>query len=146
MAAGKVLIVDDDEEMCEELQEVLVNEGYSVDIVFEGTKAQKAFDGKDYDAIILDLKLSGISGYELLKSFKTDRPHIKIVILTGNPVGVRFLNEGEAAPFGEGEDAPFFEEDAARRMLSLADGVLNKPCDVEKLLSLLERLNIAEQT
>jgi len=62
----KLLIIDDDLELCELLTEYLESEGFTVDSVNDGpTGIQKAQD--NYDLIILDVMLPGMDGFEVLK-------------------------------------------------------------------------------
>ena len=70
MASGKILIVDDDKEFLEELREVLVNTGYEVVAVADGIAASKAARVTRPDVILLDLRMKGMSGFEVADRLK----------------------------------------------------------------------------
>ena len=59
----KILIVDDDEEICEEFSEILKGQHYLVETAFDGLKASAMIVKGEYDLVILDLKLPGLSGF-----------------------------------------------------------------------------------
>lgn len=85
MASKKILIVDDDKEFMEELREVLVNTGYEVVAVADGIAASKAARVTRPDVILLDLRMKGMSGFEVadrLKGF-SDTSGIPIIAMTG---------------------------------------------------------------
>lgn len=71
MATGRILIVDDEETLCEVLQLNLENEGYDVDIAFSAELAL-ALDLKQYSLILLDIMMGEISGIKMAKMLKAD--------------------------------------------------------------------------
>lgn len=80
MATERILIVDDEETLCEVLQLNLENEGYDVDIAFS---AEEAFtlDLKKYSLILLDIMMGGISGIKMAKMLKADLKTAEIPII-----------------------------------------------------------------
>lgn len=77
----RLLIVEDEETLCESLKRVLSREGYVVDVAYSAESALEIFDGGFYDVIITDIILPGITGIELLKRIKEQIPG-QIVIIT----------------------------------------------------------------
>lgn len=71
MATKKILIIDDEETLCEILQYNLENEGYDVDIAFSAEEALK-LQLETYSLIILDIMLGAISGIKLAKMLKSN--------------------------------------------------------------------------
>ena len=71
MATERILIVDDEETLCEVLQLNLENEGYDVDIAFSAEEAL-TLDLKKYSLILLDIMMGGISGIKMAKMLKAD--------------------------------------------------------------------------
>lgn len=71
MATERILIVDDEETLCEVLQLNLENEGYDVDIAFSAEQAL-ALDLKSYSLILLDIMMGEISGIKMAKMMKAD--------------------------------------------------------------------------
>lgn len=77
----RLLIVEDEETLCESLKRVLSREGYVVDVAYSAESALDIFDEGFYDVIITDIILPGITGIELLKRIKEQLPE-QIVIIT----------------------------------------------------------------
>lgn len=71
MAAKRILIVDDEETLCEVLKLNLENEGYDVDIAFSAEQAL-TYDLKQYSLILLDIMMGEISGIKMAKMMKAD--------------------------------------------------------------------------
>lgn len=71
MATERLLIVDDEETLCEVLKLNLENEGYDVDIAFSAEQAL-TFDLKSYSLILLDIMMGEISGIKMAKMLKAD--------------------------------------------------------------------------
>lgn len=71
MATKRILIVDDEETLCEVLQLNLENEGYDVDIAFSAEQAL-TYDLTQYALILLDIMMGEISGIKMAKMLKAD--------------------------------------------------------------------------
>ena len=71
MATERILIVDDEETLCEALKLNLENEGYDVDTAFSAEEALM-LDIKQYSLILLDIMMGEISGIKMAKMLKTD--------------------------------------------------------------------------
>ncbi len=80
MAVERILIVDDEETLCEVLQLNLENEGYDVDIVFSAEQAL-TLDLKQYSLILLDIMMGEISGIKMAKMLKADVSTANIPII-----------------------------------------------------------------
>lgn len=65
-----ILIAEDDEDINGLLQDVLVKEGYNVRSSYSGTEARMCLQQYDYDIVLLDLMLPGITGEELIKEIR----------------------------------------------------------------------------
>lgn len=78
---SKVLIIDDDEELCELVSEYLTVEGFETEAVHDGAAGlQKAMAG-GYDMAILDVMLPKMNGFEVLKNLRTDSK-LPVLMLT----------------------------------------------------------------
>ena len=80
----RVLIVDDSKIVCERLQQMLIDI-VGVEVVgqtYNGEDAIKAIAESKPDAVILDIRLPGISGMEVLKDIREKKLLIKVIILT----------------------------------------------------------------
>lgn len=71
MTTERILIVDDEETLCEVLKLNLENEGYDVDIAFSAEQAL-TYDLKSYSLILLDIMMGEISGIKMAKMLKSD--------------------------------------------------------------------------
>jgi len=81
----RILIVDDDPDVCEYLEKFLSRDGYDVTCIGNPTKVLDELKGKTYQIIVLDLKLPGLSGEELLRQIREVDSDICIIIYTGYP-------------------------------------------------------------
>ena len=80
-----ILIVDDEDIEREALRDWLTDDGYQVETAEEGEKALEAIAEQDFGIVILDLKLPGKDGIEVLREAKKKRPKLKGVIVTAYP-------------------------------------------------------------
>ena len=79
----RILIVDDDEYLLASLQNLLTFKKYSVDLASNPIDAKELFHEHDYDIVLLDVKMPGISGMELLNEFLSDKPSVSIIMISG---------------------------------------------------------------
>ncbi|OGQ94349.1 MAG: response regulator [Deltaproteobacteria bacterium RIFOXYD12_FULL_57_12] len=113
MKQMKVLLVDDEETFVRTLSERLNMRDLKTDTVYDGEQALDFVDDKEPDVMVLDLKMPGIDGMEVLRRVKERYPAIQVIILTGH-----------------GTD---LHEDESKR-LGVFD-YLKKPVDIEILVS-----------
>ncbi len=76
-------MVDDELNICNLLREVLSQEGYVIETCQAGQEALKKTEARNYDMLISDLKMPGISGIELIRSVKAASPDTATVLVTG---------------------------------------------------------------
>ena len=110
-----LLLIDDDQELCELLSSWLSQEGFHVRACHDGLSARKALSESSPDAVVLDVMLPDGSGLELLKQLRNDHPDLPVLMLSAR---------------GEPLD----------RILGLelgADDYLAKPCDPRELTARL---------
>lgn len=92
-----ILVVEDETITREALRDWLTYGGYHVETAEEGEKALEAITERDFGIVILDLKLPGKDGIEVLKEAKEKRPQLKGVIITAYPsveTAVKATKEG----------------------------------------------------
>ena len=80
MATERILIVDDEETLCEVLKLNLENEGYDVDIAFRAEQAL-TYELKSYSLILLDIMMGNISGIKMAKMLKANMDTAEIPII-----------------------------------------------------------------
>lgn len=78
---SKVLIIDDDEELCELVSEYLGVEGFETEVVNDGASGLEAARSGKYDMAILDVMLPKMNGFEVLKNLRTDSK-LPVLMLT----------------------------------------------------------------
>lgn len=78
---NRILIIDDDEELCELVAEYLSAEGFESEAVHTGDGGLEKARNGDYDLAILDVMLPGIDGFEVLKRLRTTS-ELPVVMLT----------------------------------------------------------------
>jgi DNA-binding response OmpR family regulator len=116
MSIFKVLLVDDEREYVTTLGERMQMRGLDPEIAFSGEQALRMLEHSLPDVMVLDLKMPGIDGLEVLRRVKKRYPQIQVIILTGH-----------------GSD----RDEAAARRLGAFDH-LQKPVDINDLVHIME--------
>ena len=131
--AASILLVDDDEEICDEIKSLLKDEGFRVTVAGDGPTAVRLFDAKRFDLMILDLKIPGIPGIEILRHVKGKRSATKVLVVTGKPV--------KNVPDPDELNSDILSDDPEQvEVFDKADGFVGKPFDVEILLARIKTL------
>ena len=81
MKHGRVLIIDDDVELCRLLSERLEPEGFAIEAIQNGQIGLKRASSGQHDLVILDLMLPGMSGLDVLRNLRS-RSSVPVLILT----------------------------------------------------------------
>jgi DNA-binding NtrC family response regulator len=81
----KVLIVDDNKDFTDSLEALLKENGFDVTSVQDASSAITEYRKKIYQAVLLDLKMPGMSGEELLKEFMRIDSDVSVIIMTAYP-------------------------------------------------------------
>ena len=87
----RVLLVDDDEQVVENLDERLALRDYVVTTSFSGEDAIGKVRGFNFDVVVLDVKMPIVDGVEALREIKSARPLTEVIMLTVR-IGYFFLN------------------------------------------------------
>jgi two-component system OmpR family response regulator len=78
----RILVVDDEVRLAESIGRGLTAEGYDVDVVHDGRDALWRAQEGEYSAIVLDIMLPGMNGYEVCRTLRTADVHTPILMLT----------------------------------------------------------------
>jgi len=113
----KILVVDDDNRILESLKDILESEGYTVETTKTGEEAVKRNKNNFFDMALLDIKLPGIQGTELLEILHRESPRMVKIMMTGFP---SLENAIASLKFG-------------------ADAYIMKPVNPEKLLDVVKK-------
>lgn len=114
MASKRVLIIEDDIELSEQLAEALQDESYFTDCCSDPVKGEGLIRNGDYEIILLDYKLPGLTGIDILKKLKADNIKKRIFLVTGRPSVERVIKE--------------------EYLSDMIGGIISKPIDFEGLL------------
>jgi len=115
-----LLIVDDERSIREACREVALSLGYSAVAADSAEQAYRALDAQTFDAVLLDLRLPGTGGLEVLRRIKERRPDAVVVVVTG---------------YGT-------VQSAVQAMKNGAYDYVTKPFSVDELKLLLERVAV----
>jgi DNA-binding response OmpR family regulator len=117
----RVLLVDDEHEFVDTLSKRLAARGFQVAVAHDGEQALAAVAQHDFHAMILDLKMPGMDGIEVLQRIREERQVVKVIILTGHGAT---------------------EEEQTARALGAFD-YLRKPADIDVLVDAIQRARAA---
>ena len=81
MSAGKILVVDDDQNICELLRLYIEKEGFEVRIANDGRKALEIFEEQNPDLIMLDIMLPELDGWQVCREIRK-KSQCPIIMLT----------------------------------------------------------------
>ncbi len=81
---SKVLLVDDEQEFVETLSERLLMRDMGSAVVYDGESALELLEEEEPEVMVLDLKMPGIDGIEVLRRVKETRPEVEVIIFTGH--------------------------------------------------------------
>ena len=107
-----LMFVDDEEQFLESMKKRLEARGFHVIALNRGVKAIEAARKNPVDVAIVDLKMPGMDGNELLRTLKREHPWMEVIILTGHG----------------GVDEEF------QSVVDGAHAYLHKPCNIEDIL------------
>lgn len=82
MSIQRILVADDEESIRWVLGKALTKQGFQVDLAANGNEALSMFRSNSYDLAVLDIKMPGMTGLELLGRFQEERPEMLVVIMT----------------------------------------------------------------
>ncbi len=115
-AAGRVLVVDDDESIVDFVREALEDEGYEVLTATEGAEALNLAVARPPDLILLDMRMPIVDGWEFADAYaRAPGPHAPVIVMTAARDAASIATEIHAA------------------------GYLAKPFTLDDLLSLAEQ-------
>ena len=92
-----VLVVDDEAIVRESIRDWLKDAGYEVGVAESGEEALKLIQKQNFGVMILDLRLPGMNGIDVLKKVKVLKPDIKSIVITAYPT---MLTQEEATKLG----------------------------------------------
>jgi len=79
----KVLVVDDEAQLRDLFSDLLKKENFTVKCASSGEEALDIIGKEDFEVVLLDIRMSGISGLEALKKIKELKPNMIVILITG---------------------------------------------------------------
>ncbi|MBI4004390.1 MAG: response regulator [Candidatus Omnitrophica bacterium] len=103
MAGAKIVAIDDEMEFTKTLDQFFSTRGYEVHVAMTGTSGVELVDYHKPDVVLVDLKLPGLDGDEILKHIRRTHPSTKVIVITayndGGKTRDRLLTLGAFAHF-----------------------------------------------
>lgn len=115
--ALRVLFVDDEEELVSTVVERLDLRGVEATGAVSGAEALALIEQKPFDAVVLDVRMPGLGGLEVIKRIKQSHPGLEVILLSGHVA----------------------KEDAETGFRLGAFDYLQKPVDLENVIAILHR-------
>jgi DNA-binding response OmpR family regulator len=84
MNVNKILIVDDEKNIRMTISQALADMGVQTDTAVNGEEALSKLKDTDFGLVLLDLRMPGMDGMEVLAKLRTERPDIRVVIITAH--------------------------------------------------------------
>jgi len=82
MEERKILIVEDEQKIADTLKSGLIENGYHVEVAYDGKIGERLFFSHNFNLLVLDINLPGINGYELTKIIRSRNKDVPIIMLT----------------------------------------------------------------
>lgn len=118
MAAGRVLVVDDDRRLRDMLRRALESEGFEIDVAEDGGRALAAISQRAFDLVVLDVLMPGVDGLGVARRLRQ----------RGDPTPILMLTARDGVP------------DRVAGLDAGADDYLVKPFSIEELLARVRAL------
>jgi len=121
MTSRKLLLIDDDAELCEELADILREYGYKVKIAPDAFKGETLLVSGRFDLAVLDYKMPGLTGVEILKRTSNSTVKTVILLVSGRPFMEKLLEtENLSGRVSAVLYKPFAPEDLLAKIKKLA--------------------------
>jgi CheY-like chemotaxis protein len=117
MSSIKVLLVDDEVSFTASMEKVLSRRGFFVKVASNGLAALHLIAGEQFDVIVLDMKMPGMDGGQVLEEIRRSSPDIPVILLTGH----------------------YFSSDEESSLKKGAYAYLLKPCPILDLVNLINK-------
>ncbi|MBF0484090.1 MAG: response regulator [Candidatus Omnitrophica bacterium] len=119
MLKRKILIIDDDVELCEGMATLLRHEGYMVENTSDVFAGVNLIEEQEFNVVLLDFRMKGMNGIDILKKIQSKNSKMKVFIISGQP-SIEELLEDE-------------------KVSHLVAGIINKPFSAKVLLEKIKK-------
>ena len=121
----RILVVDDEPDFCAIVQSQLEKEGFEVELAYDGVEGLEKVQANPPDAIVLDVMMPEMDGYEMCKKLKSDDKYIDIPIILLTAVASHVTSTRYSHRDG---------------MSTEADDYIAKPASAEEIANSIKRL------
>lgn len=136
---ANILVVDDEEVMRDSCRQILSREGHNVKVAEDGHEGLELLKEKSFDLVILDLKMPGIDGMQVLEEIKQSSPETIVIVITGYATvesAVEAMKRGAydflPKPFTPGEFRLIVERALEKKRLVLENIYLRQELEVRR--------------
>jgi len=140
----KILVVDDDRDICEILSFNLKHEGYEVDTVHSAEDALKKLS-PEYNLILLDVMMGGMSGYQMAEKLRKESNDINIIFLTAKDTENDMLT-GFSVGADDYISKPFSLKEVSARVKAVLKRQSENSNDTKQSLLVIDDLQINFQS
>ncbi len=88
----KALLVDDEEDLISTMAERLEYRDVDAEVAFTGAEALEKVEKNKYDVLVIDLKMPGLSGSDLIRTIQKTHPDVPILLMTGHGMNLENLD------------------------------------------------------
>jgi CheY-like chemotaxis protein len=123
-SGGRILVVDDEPEVCLVLRDFLVTRGHEVALAESGPAALAALETFDPAVVLLDVDMPQMTGLEVLKRIVATRPGLPVIMVTANAdVGLtsQLLSAGAADYVPKPFDLDYLDQAVSVQLAAAAD-------------------------
>ena len=121
----KILVVDDEPDFCAIVQGQLEKEGFAVELAYDGVEGMQTVKASPPDAIVLDVMMPEMDGYEMCKKLKSDEKYADIPVILLTAVASHVTSTRYSHRDG---------------MSTEADDYIAKPASAEEIANSIKRL------
>jgi DNA-binding NtrC family response regulator len=163
---GRILIVDDEFSMRDSLTQWFLEDGHLVEAAESGEEALRRLDGDEFDVALLDIKMPGMDGMELLERIRRTHPETRIIMITAfaavdtavralkrgardyvtKPVDPDELSQVVARAIEEAQSARARGGPAGERDAALADPIVGQSPAIQRVRALIAQVAKTDAT
>jgi DNA-binding response OmpR family regulator len=122
--SGKILVIDDDDDVRETICDILRAAGYEVEQASDGDQGLRAFGQTGFDLIVTDILMPQKEGIETILEIRDGNPEIKIIAISGGDRTGNYAYLEMAKKLGA--DKTLKKPFAPRQLLDLIEGILKR--------------------
>ncbi|MCK5073790.1 MAG: response regulator [Bacteriovoracaceae bacterium] len=140
----RIIIIDDQEEILEILETFLSPESWEVHTALNGKEAMAMMKKLDFSIALVDIKMPGMTGLELIKKLNKNKINIKVILMTGDP-SYETLKEGYEEHVSYYIEKPFVKSDVINKVDNIFCEILEEHEEQKKVSQLSDKVTFMRQ-